>query len=50
MHLEKGLNIFLNLKAIYSYGHRNTQGMFYDIENNQIWTHEHGRLQFQLVF
>ena len=29
-------------KAIYSYGHRNTQGMFYDIENNQIWTHEHG--------
>ena len=29
-------------KAIYSYGHRNIQGMFYDIENNQIWTHEHG--------
>ena len=29
-------------KAIFSYGHRNPQGMFYDEKNNKIWIHEHG--------
>ena len=29
-------------KAIYSYGHRNPQGMFTHPETGQIWTHEHG--------
>jgi len=29
-------------KAIYSYGHRNPQGMFYDRKNDEIWIHEHG--------
>ena len=29
-------------KAIYSYGHRNPQGMFYDSERKEIWIHEHG--------
>ncbi|HYG02255.1 MAG TPA: PQQ-dependent sugar dehydrogenase [Chryseosolibacter sp.] len=27
---------------IWSYGHRNPQGMFYDKENDIIWAHEHG--------
>jgi len=29
-------------KAIYSYGHRNPQGMFKHPETGQIWTNEHG--------
>ena len=29
-------------KAIFSYGHRNPQGMFYDKINDKIWIHEHG--------
>lgn len=29
-------------KAIYSYGHRNPQGMVFNPETNTIWTHEHG--------
>jgi glucose/arabinose dehydrogenase len=29
-------------KAIYSYGHRNQQGMIIHPETRQIWTHEHG--------
>ena len=29
-------------KAIYSYGHRNPQGMVYNKYTNKIWTHEHG--------
>ena len=29
-------------KAIFSYGHRNPQGMFYDKNKDKIWIHEHG--------
>ena len=29
-------------KAIFSYGHRNPQGMIYDEEKDEIWIHEHG--------
>ena len=29
-------------KAIYSYGHRNPQGMTINPETREIWTHEHG--------
>ena len=29
-------------KAIFSYGHRNPQGMFYDKNEDKIWIHEHG--------
>ena len=29
-------------KAIYSYGHRNPQGMFLHPETGEIWTNEHG--------
>ena len=29
-------------KGIYSFGHRNPQGMVYDKENDKIWIHEHG--------
>lgn len=28
--------------TIWSYGHRNPQGMAYDAENDRIWAHEHG--------
>lgn len=28
--------------SIWSYGHRNPQGMAYDVENNRIWAVEHG--------
>lgn len=28
--------------AIYSYGHRNPQGLIYNAEFNEIWEHEHG--------
>lgn len=39
-------NPFLNepnaKKAIYSYGHRNPQGMVLHPETGEIWTHEHG--------
>jgi aldose sugar dehydrogenase len=27
---------------IYSYGHRNAQGLFYDAETDTLWQHEHG--------
>lgn len=27
---------------IWSYGHRNPQGIFYDFENQRLWTNEHG--------
>lgn len=30
------------LPEIYSYGHRNPQGMVYDASTNTIWAHEHG--------
>ena len=29
-------------EAIYSYGHRNPQGMIYNPETKEIWVHEHG--------
>ena len=29
-------------KAIFSYGHRNPQGMIYDENKDEIWIHEHG--------
>ncbi len=29
-------------REIYSYGHRNIQGLFYDSENDAIYAHEHG--------
>lgn len=29
-------------KAIYSYGHRNPQGLLVLSDNNQVWSHEHG--------
>lgn len=29
-------------EAIFSYGHRNPQGMIYNPETNEIWVHEHG--------
>lgn len=29
-------------EAIYSYGHRNAQGMIYDAETGTVWLHEHG--------
>lgn len=39
-------NPFINTanakKAIYSYGHRNPQGMIIHPETGEIWTHEHG--------
>jgi glucose/arabinose dehydrogenase len=39
-------NPFINIKnakkAIYSYGHRNPQGMEINPFTNQIWSHEHG--------
>lgn len=28
--------------SIWSYGHRNPQGMVYDADNDRIWAHEHG--------
>jgi aldose sugar dehydrogenase len=30
------------LSEIYSYGHRNVQGLFPDADNNVLWSHEHG--------
>ncbi len=30
------------LPEIYSYGHRNVQGLVHDPENNRLWSHEHG--------
>lgn len=30
------------MEAIYSYGHRNPQGMIYNSETGEIWVHEHG--------
>ena len=39
-------NPFVDLKdskkAIFTYGHRNPQGMFYNSEDGKIWIHEHG--------
>jgi aldose sugar dehydrogenase len=39
-------NPFINNSAarpeIFSYGHRNVQGLAYDRETNRIWQHEHG--------
>jgi aldose sugar dehydrogenase len=39
-------NPFVNdktkLNEIYSYGHRNPQGIFYDKKNNRLWEVEHG--------
>lgn len=29
-------------EAVYSYGHRNPQGMIYNPETSEIWVHEHG--------
>lgn len=30
------------LPEIYSYGHRNVQGLVYDADNSRLWSHEHG--------
>lgn len=30
------------IESIWSYGHRNPQGMIYDRVNDQVWTNEHG--------
>jgi len=30
------------LPEIYSYGHRNVQGLVFDQKKNQLWAHEHG--------
>ena len=30
------------LPEIYSYGHRNVQGLVFDADNNRLWSHEHG--------
>ncbi len=30
------------IQSIWSYGHRNQQGMIYDAQNDKIWVHEHG--------
>lgn len=30
------------LPEIWSYGHRNPQGMYYDFESNELWLNEHG--------
>ncbi|WP_163832923.1 PQQ-dependent sugar dehydrogenase [Spartinivicinus ruber] len=30
------------LPEIYSYGHRNPQGMVFDLQTQQLWLHEHG--------
>lgn len=39
-------NPFINqkdvLSEIWSYGHRNPQGMFYDLRTKQLWSNEHG--------
>lgn len=39
-------NPFINdknkLPEIYSYGHRNPQGLFYDVSTNNLWSIEHG--------
>jgi len=39
-------NPFINDKAvlpeIYSFGHRNVQGMAFDVSTNTLWAHEHG--------
>ena len=39
-------NPFINnqdfLPQIYSYGHRNPQGIFYDLKNDKLWEVEHG--------
>ncbi len=39
-------NPFINTKdalpEIWSYGHRNPQGMFYDFNSRQLWSNEHG--------
>lgn len=39
-------NPFVNQKGakpeIWSYGHRNPQGMYYDKDNDILWAHEHG--------
>lgn len=29
-------------KEIWSYGHRNPQGLIYDLQNKRLWSHEHG--------
>ncbi|MDX1753193.1 MAG: PQQ-dependent sugar dehydrogenase [Salinimicrobium sediminis] len=29
-------------EAVFSYGHRNPQGMIYNSDTNEIWVHEHG--------
>jgi quinoprotein glucose dehydrogenase len=31
-------------EAVFSYGHRNPQGMIYNSETGEIWVHEHGPL------
>ncbi len=36
-HAEGGLAAF-----VYSYGHRNVQGVAYDPETGRLWSHEHG--------
>ena len=36
-------------KAIYSYGHRNPQGMFKHPETGEIWTNEHGPKGLSLI-
>jgi glucose/arabinose dehydrogenase len=35
-------NPFSENKAIYSYGHRNPQGLWFDNKKQELWLHEHG--------
>ncbi len=33
---------FGDKRQVYSYGHRNPQGLTYDVQTNTLWSHEHG--------
>jgi len=40
--IKKSINSVSILPEIWSYGHRNPQGMAYDFENKRLWSIEHG--------